>query len=326
MYKHSILPRVEPASTLHIPRLLAVICGKIVVNWHSNCALVYIPGRSKARSFVKPLIKYNMARVDGKFITGKIGPIVYKKYRNKQVIQQTPVFTASSHTEPSKLTAKIFGKASTLAMTLRNNLHPIITDFTDGAMINRLNSEVVHVLNQCKNIEKGTFDFHNDSFNRLNGFEFNQHSLVRNIFHVRPELEVIGNQLKINIPEMLLPQEFNFPKEIGECMLSFGLGMFDLTNGQHYFHPIQSKEITYQYKAKTIEPQQFEFEIEPGCLSVIVISLQFLRNTFAGKMFYNSHDFNPTAILRAFISDGEAVKAKTKPWQEMDFNTMPSKS
>lgn len=260
-----------------------------------------------------------MARVDGKFITGKIGPTVYKKYRNKQVVQQTPVFTPSSHTERSKITAKIFGKASTLAMTLRNNLNPIVTDFTDGEMVNRLNSEVVHILNQCKNIEKDDFDFRVDSFNRLNGFEFNQRSLVRNIFYVRPELEIADNHLKINIPEMRLPQEFNFPKEIGQCMLSFGLGMFDLTNGQHYFSPIQSKEIVYQYKAAIIAPQQFEFEIEPGCLCVTVISLQFLRNTFAGKMFYNTIDFNPAAILKAFISEGRATKVKTKSWQQMNF-------
>ncbi|MFA4868111.1 MAG: hypothetical protein WC623_07930 [Pedobacter sp.] len=260
-----------------------------------------------------------MARVDGKFITGKIGPTVYKKYRNKQVIQQTPVFTPSSHTEPSKITAKIFGKASTLARILRDNLSTITTEFTDGEMVNRLNSEVIHILNQCKNLEKGIFNFNNDSFDRLNGFEFNHGSLVRNIFHVRPELEVTGNQLKINIPEMRLPQEFNFPKEIDQCMMSFGLGMFDLTNGQHYFNPIQSTEIEYQYQAKVITPQQFKFEIEPGCLCVIVISLQFLRNTFAGKMFYNTIDFNPTAILKAFISDGKAVKTKAINWQKMDF-------
>ena len=260
-----------------------------------------------------------MARVNGKFITGKIGPTVYKKYRNKQVIQKKPVFTPSSYTEPSKITAKIFGKASTLAMTMRNNLNPITTDFTDGEMVNRLNSEVVHILNQCKNIDKGIFDFRSDSFDRLNGFEFNQHSLVRNIFHVRPELEVTGNKLKISIPEMRLPQELNFPKEIRHCMLSFGLGIFDLTNGLHYFNPVQSTEIEYKYQADVIPPQQFEFKIQPGCLCVTVISLQFLRNTFAGKMFYNTIDFNPVAILKAFISDGEATKVKTINWQEMGF-------
>lgn len=31
-----------------------------------------------------------MARIDGKFIKGKIGPRFYKKYRNKQLLQQTP--------------------------------------------------------------------------------------------------------------------------------------------------------------------------------------------------------------------------------------------
>lgn len=262
-----------------------------------------------------------MAKFDGKFIKGKVGRTVYKKYRNKQIIQEVPVFTASSHTEASKSAAKIFGKASSLAMNLRDILNPIITDFTDGQMVNRLNSEVVQILNQSKDVNTGTFTFDEYSFSRLNGFEFNQTSMVRNIFHARPELQATSSQLTISIPEIQLPKELIFPKEIGSCMFSLGLGMFDLKHGRETFSTIQTNDIKYEYKPGIVPSKQFNFEIESGCLCIAVISLQFMRDTFAGKMFYNTIDFNPVAILKAFIAEGEVDPAKTKNWYEMDFKT-----
>lgn len=260
-----------------------------------------------------------MARSDGKFTRGKIGPHVYKEHRGKQVIQQLPIFTETSHTEPSKKSAKIFGMASNLAMHLRDSLHPVVTDFSDGTMVNRLNSDVVHILNQSKNTSFGGFSFHKESFSRLNGFEFNEHSLVRDIFYARPEVTANENLLKVIVPEMELPKEFIFPEQIGLCLLSFGLGMYDLTNGRLKFNPVQSTEITYNYKHRIVPENRFEFEIEPGCLCVTVISLQFLRNTFAGKMFYNTIDYNPVAILKAFIADGTVDESRTASWYEMDF-------
>lgn len=263
----------------------------------------------------------NMARLEGKFIKGIVGPTVYKKYRDKQVVQKAPEYSPSSQSEASKESATIFGIASNLAMTFRDTLNPIITDEVPGDMVNRLNSDVVNILNQSLDPVNGGFVFNTNSFNRLNGFEFNSKSMVRDNFFAQPSLHVTGSQLAINIPEIQMPAEFKYPKGIEWCMLSFGLAMFDLSYGHAFFSPVEKKEIKYAYDAAPIPAQQFSFEIEPGCLCIVVISLQFLKNTFAGRMFYNTIDFNPVAILNAFIADGNVDVERLKNWDQMKFKT-----
>lgn len=265
-----------------------------------------------------------MARLDGKFIKGIVGPTVYKKYRNKQVVQQAPEYSPSSQTEGTKASASVFGVASNLAMTFRDTLNPIITDEVPGDMVNRLNSEVVNILNQSIDPVNGGFIFNTDSFSRLNGFEFNSKSMVRDIFFVQPSLLVTGNQLEINVPEIPMPAGFKYPKGIQWCMMSFGLGMYDLTNGHSFFAPVESKEIKYEYDSVPIPSQKFNFEIEPGALCIVVISLQFLKNTFAGRMFYNTIDFNPVAILKAFIAEGTVDQGRLKQWEEIQFKCTAS--
>lgn len=260
-----------------------------------------------------------MARIIGKFIKGKVSNVVYKKYRNKQIVQKVPEFTAASHTEASKKAATTFGQASILASNFRDNMNSIITNFVDGEMVNRLNSEVIHIFNQCIDQITRQFTFLSDSFSRLNGFEFNTKSMVRNIFHAQPALEARETRLKIHIPEIQLPRELIFPNGIGHCLLSFGLGIYDLKNGRCSFCPVQTKELEYRFEPGILPPADFEFEIEPGCLCITIISLQFLKNTFAGRMFYNTRDYNPTAILNAFIAEGAVDKKNTNTWKEMDF-------
>lgn len=265
-----------------------------------------------------------MARLDGKFIKGAVGATVFKKYRGKQVMQKAPQYSPSSQTKASKESATVFGRASNLAMSFRDVLSPIITGEVGGDMVNRLNSDVVNILNQSIDPVNGEFLFQANSFSRLNGFEFNSNSLVRDTFFAQPSLLVTGTTLNISIPEIQMPSEFKFPKGINWCMLGLGLGMFDLEYGHTFFSPVASKEIEYQYDSAPIPAQEFNFEIEPGCLCIMVISLQFLKNTFAGRMFYNTVDFNPVAVLNAFIAEGAVNEDGVKNWDKMRFKRLSS--
>jgi hypothetical protein len=97
--------------------------------------------------------------------------------------------------------------------------------------------------------------------------------------------------------------------------------MFDLVHGKHSHCPIQSTEIKTEYKEKIIEAKQFDFEIEAGCLCIVAFALQYTKEAFAGKMLLNSKEFNPVAILKAFIATGEVDENKTKKWAKMTFRT-----
>lgn len=263
-----------------------------------------------------------MARVDGKFIKGTVGKVVYKEYRGEQVIQESPKYGPGSQTEGTKKAATVFGIASKLATSFRDRMASVITDHVDGPMVNRFNSEVMAVLNQTVNKETQTFQFKPASFNRLIGFEFNMNSPVRNMFFAQPQVTVSGNNLAVDFPEIKIPSELKFPKETKLCMLHVATGLFDLTYGHVKLNPIESIEIEYPYKPVLLAPRQVNFEIEPGCLCITIISFQFFRNTFAGKLFLNTKKFNPVAILHTFIADGAVDAERTKSWREIDFKTL----
>ncbi|HWW43175.1 hypothetical protein [Pedobacter sp.] len=262
-----------------------------------------------------------MARLDGKFIKGTAGSVVYKRYLDLQVVQSRPKFTPGSQTKETKRAAAEFGVASKLSMNVRHNLSSIVTDFFDGRMVNRMNSEVVYILNQAMDPQTGIYKFKPDSFNRLNGFEFNINSPVRDNFFAQPLLSATETTLDIKIPNLHLPQEMKFPKDESLCKLSFAVGLFDLIHGHMKLSPIQSIEIKYNYSPELIPEQTLNFEIEPGCLCITVISMQYCRNTFIGQVLANTKSFNPVAILGAHIAEGTVDEQRTKKWRSMDFST-----
>lgn len=262
-----------------------------------------------------------MAKLDGDFLRGMIGPVVNKKYRNKQVITQSPKYNPNKRTEPSKKAAVQFGVSSNLACSLRDNFEHVIVGLYDGPMINRLLKEVRIVLEQSMDQQNEIFHFDSESFSRLNGFEFNEDSPVRDNLFIQPVTTLTGQNLQVSFPEMHIPRDLKFPKTSGLCMLGVALGMYDLSNGRSTMSPVQSVEIKYNPVGAVLPARTFDFEIESGCLCIVVISMQYLKTTFAGNMLINNKQFSPCGILKARIADGQPDPLKTKSWTKMDFKT-----
>jgi hypothetical protein len=122
---------------------------------------------------------------------------VNKKYRNTQVITQSPKYNPNKRTEPSKKAAVKFGVASNLACSIRDNFFNVIVQLYDGPMINRLLKEIRIILEQSLDQQTDTFNFDSESFNRLNGFEFNEDSPVRDNLFVQPVTTLAGQNLQI---------------------------------------------------------------------------------------------------------------------------------
>jgi hypothetical protein len=256
-----------------------------------------------------------MARIEGKFIRGLVGNLVFKKYRTKQVIQGAPIYTAESQTAATKKAASIFGVTSRLACYIRDALYSMHIDMVDGPMVNRLNAEMVAVMNQVVNEDKKTFTFHQDSFSRLRGFEFNMTKPLRNILFVEPKQTVEENKLTISFPQIMIPRDFRFPDDVWKCMLYVGVGQLDLENGFYLSPSPQGMKI--EFGTETPAAKDFTFDLEPGCLYIPTIFLQFYQNTFAGMRTLNSKKLNPVGILSATIADGIADPNKKGKWRPM---------
>jgi hypothetical protein len=104
-------------------------------------------------------------------------------------------------------------------------------------------------------------------------------------------------------------------------MLGVAVGMYDLSYGRRILSPVQSIEVKNSPDGVIIPAKQFDFEIELGCLCIVVISIQYLKTTFAGNMLINNKQFSPCGILKALITDGQVDELKTKYWKKMQFKT-----
>ena len=252
-----------------------------------------------------------MARIIGKFIKGVIGDAVFKTFGDVQIIQAKPKKNKSRRTEGTKKAASMFGVASNLAREFRMNLSALVTTFYDGTMIFRLNTEVLHSLRYAHNPETATFSFVEDSFCRLDGFDFNAKSPLENSLLAMPQVEFSENTLTVMLPALNIPKDLKFPKGATSCKILVGYTLYDLANCRR---KIEFVSFDVLNKKGTTLPQSWEFEIQPGCVCITALSLQFAKSALAGETILNSKTFNPAAILKAVVIDGEVDKAVTKSW------------
>ena len=258
-----------------------------------------------------------MAIFDGKFIRGAAGPVIFKKQGKKQVVQGKSKKEQIDMTQATFDAAFVFGRASTLASYIRAGADNIIR-FNDGGMISRFTGECNQILQKASTGKDNVFDFSQDYFSRLNGFEFNRESPVKNYLFAQPMVSLTEQLVTIDLPEIQIPKDLKFPTNAKYCTVGFSVTLFDLHNDRYKIQEIQSFEIELKDQAFTIPVQQLNFEGAPGALCVIALGLYYFEKTFAGKAMINNKELSPTAVLKAAFCPGETAVQDT--WSEMVFN------
>lgn len=254
-----------------------------------------------------------MGSIKGKFIKGLVGSVIFREYRGMQIVQGLPEIRKSKRTEGTKNAANVFGKASQLAYGIRRGLGHICGKFYDGTMIYRFNAEVLRCLNAIKDPETHQFKYSADSFRSLIGFEFHALSMVKDYFHVQPQVTIEGTKLQVNIPDIKVPSELKWPIERPKsCKLVIEVTLIDLSKGAVDQGTTKVMDIPYTYTRSVVLGQTFEVDIIPGCLCITGISPQYVEDTLIGESNVNSKSFNPSAILDARIVEGRLDPAKTK--------------
>lgn len=261
-----------------------------------------------------------MGKFDGKYLKGLIGNVVVRRGKKVQIIQSAPRHV--KQTESTKKAAGIFGQGSILAGTIRDDLRALFDSNYDGEMINRLNTPVRAVLRQCYDHETEQFNFTEDSFNRLAGFEFNSKSLLINHLWVKPELQYSENILTVSIPEAHIPAQLKFPTTANVCKLNVAISQIALHEGLNHHTLIQHIEI--DKNKKFIPAQEFTFEVAGGVLCTVGIGLNYFALNGGVKTVINSKIFNPAGIIGTMITDGTLptpapivtpTGVKASPWQ-----------
>lgn len=260
-----------------------------------------------------------MAIYDGKFIRGIVGKGIFRELNGQQIVQGRTEKPRINRTKATEKASEIFGVASNFSGYIRDNFESVIRGRYDTHMCTRLSSEVLQCFRAAAIPKSELFDFVPTSFNRLIGFEFNLKSPLKDIFFAQPLVGIHDSQMQVVIPEMDLNEDIKFPRRAKKCKLILGHVLYDLTNGYYSDAEYAILDIAYD-KENPISPVYSTiFNLQPGCFSVLSITIQFIEKTFIGDNFINNKDFNPVAILSSHILEGKADKSATEKWQEMDF-------
>lgn len=259
-----------------------------------------------------------MARFDGKFIHGVAGNIIFKQDGDQQIIVGKSKKDKIDMTQATYDASFVFGWASTLAAYIRVNASPVIP-FNDGGMISRFTGECNQVIQKALPSKNHVFDFSQEYFSRLNGFEFHKNSPVKNHLFAQPIVTLTEENVTIDLPEMGAPKDLKFPLNASYCVMAFSVTLYDLNNTRFKSQEVQTIEIEYANKPMTIPAQQLNFEGAPGALCIVAVGLYYLEKTFAGKAVINNKEMSPAAVLRAEFCPGEAQVING--WQQMSFNS-----
>ena len=260
-----------------------------------------------------------MARIIGKHVRGAVGDVVFKTYGDLQILQAKP--RKYKQSKDTKKAAGIFGMSSSLAREFRSTLSAVITSCYDGTMVFRLNTEVLQSLRYAHDPVAKTYSFPEDSFSRLDGFDFNAKSPFQNNLFVMPDVTVSENILTISLPALQVPRDLKFPAGAHSCKILVGCSLINL---KHNRATAKFASFTVPNKKNTTTlPQSWEFELEPGCICITAMSLQYVQSVLAGDRIINTKTFNPAAILNALVLDGEADVTKIKKWPQSKNKEIP---
>lgn len=262
-----------------------------------------------------------MATFKGKFLIGSIGNLTFKKNRKGQVLQGKPGKGGVKQTIATKKAALVFGKASQFAYCIRNGFRQLTESNYDGEMINRLNKENFAILKQCYQPETESYEFKPDSFKRLNHFDFNSRSPLKDSLWIVPSVQLQHQELLIRLPEFEIPADFKFPVYSDSCVLKLRVHLLSIKKSAQQHIILDTLQISYDQKV--VPAREWKLEIPDGCICLTGMALHYYRSKDNLTIPVNRKEFNPAVILNATVSEGEFNLPLNPDWQDSGLSFQP---
>ncbi len=258
-----------------------------------------------------------MAILDGKSLRGSIGNLSFSKQGNINVIRSKPGKGNVKQTEATKKSASVFGSyISPLSKYIRMSFQHLLTGFYDGAMVNRMNSDISTILYQSITAE-GTFKLVKQSFDRLTGFNFNLASALNKSLLIMPETVFTADEVTVNIPEFSVSKGLRFPPKAHSCTIEMQVVQFNLEKGLWMVYPQESIVLK---KGGLNNSQIFRYGLPKGTLCLVAIGVVY-HNQY--EIVLNSKTFNPMAIVAAGFNPGSTLEEAIKNWYSMSVKIKP---
>ncbi|WP_158800627.1 hypothetical protein [Pedobacter sp. L105] len=264
-----------------------------------------------------------MARKDGNFLRGALGPYVYRVVRGKQVVSMRPVRGKMKQTPKTKKSNQAFGLATMIGRYLRESVINGINGYSDDEMNNRLTTLLVQSLAESRDPQTGSYAFLEDSFSTLEGFEFNRNSKLSNQMASEPAVAINNGILTVTIPQNQIDFTFKFPRNTFVCRIVVYVSLF---RPEDWFTTknVESQTVMITRNKPVMEEQKFTFAIPDGCLCLVSTFLQYANYGPEDMVFINNQKFNPGQICAAFITPG-VFQDDERLWIKMEKIFRPEK-
>jgi hypothetical protein len=257
-----------------------------------------------------------MAVFDGKNLSGVTGPLSFREYKKSQVVQTNPGKGRVKQALTTKKSAATFAVSGNLARSVNKKFSPILNKFQDGAMYNRLNAKLAMIYDSARNRETGKLEFNQDSFEILQGLQFNIESEAVATFRVLPKWSYADNVLKISLRSFKVPEQLKFPVDVFYCKLTFYTLLYDLLNQQTVKVP-EEHSITITKMDQTVEPQEFIFDVPNGTLAITGMFLEFYNESRGFRTLFINKHFFPASICATVLVPGTFNDSRNRLFEKM---------
>ncbi|MGV3704540.1 MAG: hypothetical protein ACO1NU_04095 [Arcticibacter sp.] len=251
-----------------------------------------------------------MAIIDHKgAVRGTAGSVVYRRYRNKNIIQGKP--RKFKQTPESVRASTEFGLSSSAAAVIRRGFEPAFI-FRDGEAVARTTKQVYQALRSSLTGSIGERDLHDADLQQLVGMDFNGNSKLAEVLQIPHELkrDEEGNIL-VTIGRFHPAKDVK--KAAGYAASRYRIRLmavaFDFR--QEYLEYLDMQDV--DFKKYDVMPEQtirLKAQADPGCM--VLVSMSLLMYGEMGQtheyVLLNNKGFSPCAIIAAYPADEPSPK------------------
>lgn len=247
-----------------------------------------------------------MAHVDSKgMVRGTAGSVVYRAYRNKNIIQGKPGKFKQT-TESIKASTE-FGLSSSAAAVIRRAFEPAYIH-RDGEAASRSTQQVYQSLRNSLTGMRGQRDLHDANLQDLLGMNFNAGSNLNEVLHISHTVskDEEGNmQVRLTSfnPSQDIRKAAGIPLRASLYRIRLTLIAFDFRQEYLEYLDIQDVDV---HTGNRMNEQVIKLKgtEEPGCMMLLSLSLlMYNQMERTGEyVLLNNKNFSPCAIIGTFQS------------------------
>jgi hypothetical protein len=228
-------------------------------------------------------------------LTGRIGNMIFYKRNGKYCSRAVP--ERVRQTKPTKARAKEFGKASSLAKSIRQQLLPMIPFPADNNMQTRLITAVFQWLKEAGSSRTERMS----KLYLIEGFQFTtEGNEILTRWKISPVISIpAAGVLEIKIPGFMPDKSIVAPANTESVVLKISAGScnpeLSMASGN------DSAELLIHYDSKPVASQTLllKFPMPKGSLVVVGASLQYAISKKGGLQPNKNKAFMPAGIIAA---------------------------